>query len=90
MASALVLDVPGRRVAVRELTKIGMSTRAIAPVVGVQHSAVAKDLRRAGVSDGHTSPEPESLDEYRGRVLADAEATGKVVRLTAGGTRCPT
>gem|GEM_PF-5668211 len=33
----------------------GMSTRVIAPIVGVQHSAVAKDLRKSGVSDGHTS-----------------------------------
>lgn len=60
----------------------GMSTRAIAPTVGVQHSAVAKDLRRAGVSDGHTSPEPEPLDDYRRRTLADAETNSRIVKLT--------
>ena len=39
-----------------------MSTRAIAPVVGIQHSAVAKDLRREGVSSGHISPAPTGDD----------------------------
>lgn len=43
-------------VIVSDLAEQGMSTRAIAPVVGVQHSAVAKALRAAGVSVGHTSP----------------------------------
>lgn len=46
-----------RRVIVSDLAEQGMSTRAIAPIVGVQHSAVAKDLRAAGVSPGHTSPD---------------------------------
>lgn len=48
-----------RRELVSMLSAQGMSTRAIAPTVGVQHSAVAKDLRReSGVSGGHTSAEP--------------------------------
>lgn len=37
------LDVAGRRVAVRELSALGMSTRAIAPVVGTDYSTVSRD-----------------------------------------------
>lgn len=47
------------------------STRAIAPTVGVSHPTVIAD-QRAGGKSLTTSPEPESLDEYRGRALADA------------------
>lgn len=39
-----------RREVVRELTEAGMSTRAIAPVVGVSNYTVQKD-REAGVRD---------------------------------------
>lgn len=65
----LRLSRDDRREVVELLAGEGMSTRAIAPIVGVQHSAVAKDLRRSGVSTGHTSssgpsapsaPSPES------------------------------
>jgi len=72
------------------LSAQGMSTRAIGSVLGVHHDTVASDFK-AGV--GFPTPEPaeridprtgevESLDDYRHRVLADAEATGKVVKLT--------
>lgn len=61
----------------------GMSTRAIAPVVGVQHSAVAKDLRAVGVSHGHTSPaspaEP-TFDETPGWAPVDESAALSCVR----------
>lgn len=43
------LPVEMRREAVRELTEAGMSTRAIAPVVGVDYSTVARDVS-AGVA----------------------------------------
>lgn len=56
------LPVEIRRPVVAQLSAAGMSTRQIAPVVGVQYSAVAKDLRNAGVSTGHTSPEPPADD----------------------------
>lgn len=82
-----------RRQLVGMLSAQGMSTRAIAPTVGVQHSAVAKDLRRAGVSVGHTSPAPAEvidhatgevldLDTHRREVLTDAEQNGHIVALT--------
>ena len=66
------------------LSAQGMSTRAIAPTVGAGVMTVSDDrkaLRAAGVRTPYTS-EPESLDEYRGRVLADAEANHKVIKLT--------
>ena len=66
-----------RRELVGLLSARGMSTRAIAPTVGVQHSAVAKDLRRAGVSDGHTSA-PERIDYATGEVLVDSEPSAAV------------
>ena len=39
------LNVPQRRLAARELTDAGLSTRAIAPIVGVSHKTVVKDLQ---------------------------------------------
>lgn len=54
------LDASARRVAVHELSALGMSTRAIAPVVGVDYSTVSRDaqvLRDATPAD----PEPEPL-----------------------------
>ena len=83
-----------RRELVGMLSAQGMSTRAIAPTVGVQHSAVAKDLRRAGVSNGHTSPEPaEGIDIVTGEVIPvifpatdvsgrEAETTTEPVKVT--------
>lgn len=74
-SEGLAADV--RRQLVGMLSAQGMSTRAIAPTVGVQDSAVRKDLRRiAGGSNGPTSPEPESMDEYRGH-----EATGRTLAM---------
>lgn len=48
------LDVAARRVAVRSMTDWGLSTRAIAPVVGVTNKTVHQD-RSAGVTSGNTS-----------------------------------
>lgn len=55
------LGVEVRREVVRELTAAGMSTRAIAPVVGVSHDTVHKDIR-AGVRD--LTPEPDDSDDW--------------------------
>jgi len=63
------------------LAEKGMSTRAIGSMLGVHHDTVATDLR-AGVGNPTPEPEPESLDEYRGRVLRDAETNHKVIKLT--------
>jgi hypothetical protein len=49
-----------RREAVRELTAAGLSTRAIAPVVGVSHMTAARDLA-AGVTD--VTPEPDYVTD---------------------------
>jgi len=81
------LDAPGRRIAVLELTKLGLSTRAIAPVVGVHDSRVRQIRREVGNDyppepEPDPAPDPESLDAYRHRTLADAEATHKIVKLT--------
>lgn len=64
------LDVDARRVAVRELSALGMSTRAIAPVVGTDYSTVSRDrqvLRDATPEPAEvinpTTGEVESLDE---------------------------
>lgn len=43
------LDREPRREFVRELATRGMSTRAIAPIVGVHHDTVATDIRSSGV-----------------------------------------
>lgn len=79
-SEGLAADV--RRQLVGMLSAQGMSTRAIAPTVGVSQQAVVKALRHPDVTTKLSPAEPESLDEYRGRVLADAEATGKVIKLT--------
>ena len=64
---ALAAEV--RRELVGLLSARGMSTRAIAPTVGVQDSAVRKDLRRmAGGSDGPTSP-AERIDPLTGEII---------------------
>ena len=52
------LDASARRVAVHELSALGMSTRAIAPVVGVSQKTADRDVRQVSHRD---SPEPESL-----------------------------
>ena len=78
-SEGLAADV--RRQLVGMLSAQGMSTRAIAPTVGVSQQAVAKVLRHPDVTT-KLSPEPESLAEYRGRVLRDAETNHKIIKLT--------
>lgn len=78
-SEGLAADV--RRQLVGMLSAQGMSTRAIAPVVGITDRGVRKSIA-AQVGTRFPPDESESLDECRGRVLADAEATGKVVKLT--------
>lgn len=55
------LGVDVRREVVRELTEAGMSTRAIAPVVGVNNATVHRDLAR--VASATPDPEPEPTPE---------------------------
>ena len=70
------LAAPIRRELVGRLTEAGMSTRAIAPAVGVSHMQVSND-RKAGVKDVYTSaPDP----------LAEEKADGRVVKLTGPGS----
>lgn len=56
------LGVEVRREVVRELTEAGMSTRAIAPVVGVSHEQVRTD-QRPGVKELTPDPEPVAAAE---------------------------
>ena len=51
------LGIEVRRAVVGELTQAGLSTRAIAPVVGVHHDTVARDARRVVGTTPH-APEP--------------------------------
>jgi len=51
------LGMDTRRQVVKELTEAGLSTRAIAPVVGVDQTTVVRDLSRRG--DASASPEAE-------------------------------
>ena len=60
------LGVELRREVVRELSNAGLSTRAIAPVVGVSNYTVSKDLQ--GVSN--LTPDMDAID----RDVAEAEA----------------
>lgn len=59
-ASLSGLGIEVRRAVVGELTEAGLSTRAIAPVVGVGKSTVDRDLSHVGHL---TSPEGESAPE---------------------------
>ncbi|GAB2970069.1 hypothetical protein [Nocardioides montaniterrae] len=71
------LGVEVRREVVRELTAAGMSTRAIAPVVGASFKTVARDLESAPVS-GDTPEDPapsEGEAEARGQEQAQPEPT---------------
>lgn len=58
------LGVHVRREVVRELTEAGLSTRAIAPVVGVNNATVYRDRQVAGVADAtpeqEADPEPDA------------------------------
>ena len=75
-SEGLAADV--RRQLVGMLSAQGMSTRAIAPTVGVSEATAWRDTQVLH----DEAPEPESMDEYRGRVLADAETNHKVIKLT--------
>ena len=61
------LGVELRREVVRELSNAGLSTRAIAPVVGVDQATVTRDISRG---DADASPQPDTID----RDVAEAEA----------------
>jgi hypothetical protein len=62
------LGVDLRREVVRELTEAGLSTRAIAPVVGVSNITVSKDQ---GVRD--LTPNPVSVTGVDGKTYAPAK-----------------
>ena len=51
------LGIEVRRAVVGELTAAGLSTRAIAPVVGVDQKTVVRDIR---AGEAHASPEPQT------------------------------
>lgn len=51
----------------------GLSTRAIAPIVGVHHDTVASDIKRSAPV-GNPTPDPEvEVDYATGEVIEDAE-----------------
>ena len=68
----LRLDAPERREVVALLTAEGMSTRAIAPIVGASHMSEARDL--AGVTD--VTPAPAVVDRETGEITEPAPVTG--------------
>lgn len=73
---AVGLAAEVRRQLVGMLSQAGMSTRAIAPTVGVSNFTVSTD-QRAGVRSPNTStPDP----------LAEEKAEGRVVKLTGPGS----
>lgn len=80
------LPIPVRRAAVKELAASGLSTRAIAPIVGASKSTVSDDL--SGVQNRTPEPEPdddepaEPLPDWRRRKLREAEDTGNPVPIT--------
>lgn len=63
------LDREPRREFVRELAERGMSTRAIAPIVGANHSTVVRDLNSGG-ADAPPVPNQAAIDAARERVAA--------------------
>lgn len=76
------LGIDLRREVVRELSNAGMSTRAIAPVVGVNNATVHRDL--AGVADATPAPlsdEPGTITKLTGLNSA-AEAISDVPDLS--------
>lgn len=66
------LGVEVRREVVRELTAAGMSTRAIAPVVGVTRQMVSKDLAATQVA----TELPPPADDDRAPTLSPAHLAG--------------
>lgn len=60
---------------VAKLSETGMSTRAIAPIVGVSNKTVHNDIVKAGVTPGNTSPEKPAARPGRsliGAMIRDA------------------
>lgn len=76
------LSVDVRRVVVAELSAAGMSTRAIAPVVGTSHMTVSTDL--AGVK-GFTpdGPPAASIGSAGGSLVQPQEPTAPATALTS-------
>jgi len=72
------LGVEVRRAVVGELTEAGLSTRAIAPVVGTSHMTVKAD-RDAGVKPFTPAPQapPAVLPETKGQGVDQHKATGE-------------
>ena len=67
------LGIEVRRAVVGELTEAGLSTRAIAPVVGTDHVTVSRDLK-AGVA--HATPDtPTPASTSEGEAAVDAGHT---------------
>lgn len=64
-----------RREAVRELTEAGLSTRAIAPIVGTSHDTVHRDLR--GVANATPGP---TVNTETGEVSDDYPSTDVTTR----------
>ena len=93
-SEGLAVDV--RRQLVGMLSQAGMSTRAIAPTVGVRSDqTIRADLTK--VRDDHAPARehlnqetgelaPETLDDFQRRVLTDAERTSTRVPLTGPGS----
>ena len=70
------LGVDVRRAVVGELTDAGMSTRAIAPVVGVHHDTVARDARRVvDTTPESQAPEPVAAGKTSGSELRAHRST---------------
>ena len=66
------LSAAMRREIVHELSDAGMSTRAIAPIVGVSHTAVRKDIDAAG---GNKFPPDSAAPDFGNvRDMTDEEA----------------
>lgn len=79
-SEGLAADV--RRQLVGMLSAQGMSTRAIAPTVGVSDRQAAYDKASAGVQLLHTSPaQPERIDRTTGEMLDPEPTPAKVTGL---------
>lgn len=63
-----------RKPIVAELSSAGMSTRAIAPIVGASHMQVSRDLRGPGVTNVPPAPAPEFVDTRTGEIHDDPAA----------------
>lgn len=74
-----------RRELVATLTETGMSTRAIAPIVGADHSTVVRDIARGASAPPQTpSPEPRGEAEPgEGRTSSEAPSDNRGVEAGA-------